>query len=132
MGMQLAGYWSGLRKVDMATDATLRYVQAERLEGEGLQFAGLAVQTRNERELGRLDGIIVDPRARRVRYFVVDAGGHHRYLMPLCAASLDEEHHALRLVSPDDPQDCFEFDPGAFVEFDDDDVVAAIFGGPRR
>src|SRR5438552_2427576 len=111
----------------------LCYLRADHLEGPMDSFAHLDVRTPDNRAVGRLDGIIIDRPARRMRYFVVDAGdrAHHRYLLPLCPTRLDAEHHALRVDMKDaDLERCAEFDPHEFTMLSDEDLRKVIFHQP--
>ena len=81
--------------------------------------------------IGRLDGIVLDPEAHRVPYLVVAAGGTfqgHRYLLPFRDARVDVQHHAFCVdAHKSDLASCEEFDPQAFHQFSDDDLMAALF-----
>jgi hypothetical protein len=113
----------------------LCYLDATHVEGPLPTFDGLEVRNRQNHWLGRLDGIIIDPAERQVRYLVVDEGRflrHHRYLLPLAPTQVDVEHGALRVdLNRDDLTDAEEFDAEAFPKFSDDDLVTAMFAKPH-
>jgi hypothetical protein len=81
-----------------AESANLCYLDATQISGPIKDFEDVQVRHRQHGKIGRLDGIVIDPTEQRVRYLVVDNErflGRRRYLMPLDAAQLDVEHHAL-------------------------------------
>ena len=86
-------------------------------------FGDLDVEVRNRTygKLGRLEGVVVDPAERRVRYLVVDDERfpqRHPHLVPLDAAQVDVEHHALCVEADEiDLMFCKEFDPDKFRRF---------------
>src|SRR5688572_20225825 len=98
-----------------AEAARLRYLNATRIEGPLPTFNGLDVRDSKGRRVGRLDGIIIDPAERRLRYLVVDDGGfleNHRYLIPLQRTRIDAERPALWVdVDSADLGGCEDFDP---------------------
>jgi uncharacterized protein YrrD len=107
----------------------LRYLEAARVAAPDHGLDGFEVSTSAGEQLGRLDGFIVDPAARRLCSFVIRRPGllrTRRYLVPLCPAQLDPEHHVLR-VDPGESEPS-EFDPTAFERFSDEDMLAALFG----
>jgi hypothetical protein len=89
----------------------------------------LRIETGADRQLGELDGLIVEPGARRLRYFVVDAG-RGRYLMPFDTICFDPDHHTLRVIADPDPGSWEAFDSEAYGEFGDDDLISALFARP--
>src|SRR5438105_9819966 len=105
--------------------APLCYLSADHLEGPLPSFSHLDLRTFDDAPIGRLDGIIIDRPAKRMRFFVVDAGDktHHRYLLPLCPTRIDPESHALCVdVKEHELQRCAEFDPHDFRELSDEDL----------
>ena len=111
--------------------ARLCYLNAAQVEGPLANFDGVEVRNRDDRKIGRLDGIIIDPSERRVRYLVVDDSGflrHHRYLLPLSPTRIDAARPALRVdVERADLRHCEEFDHNAFRSFSDDALLSALF-----
>src|SRR5262249_60950838 len=84
-------------------------------------------------KLGTLDGVLIDPSQRRVRYFVVESRGwlgRKRYLLSADEpAHLEPEDHILRLESAADDVARRSFDPSSVPEFSDEDLLTAIFAG---
>jgi PRC-barrel domain protein len=109
----------------------LRYLNATQIEGPVSSFDHLDVRNREDRTIGRLDGILIDPSERRVRYFVVDdedSRRHHRYLIPVDPTRLDARRRALCVDVPTSDVEQFEdFEDASFPHFSDDDLVTALF-----
>jgi hypothetical protein len=80
----------------------LRYLPADRVLTEGIEFGSLSVRTRGDREIGKLLGFVIDTSARRVRSLIVDSAGG-QLEGPIGSAQLDAESRTLRYVSGDDP-----------------------------
>jgi len=116
---------------ELDDDRGLRYLSATDVEGPISTFDGLEILDREEQTIGRLDGIIIDPRERRVRYLVVDERKfvrRHRVLLPLEMTRIDAERAALHVdVDKADVDDLQEFDTRTFPPFSDDDLITALF-----
>jgi PRC-barrel domain protein len=114
--------------------ARLCYLSADRVEGPLDTFDKLEVRGRENLRIGQLEGIIIDPAERRVRYLVVDEARflrHHHYLLPLAPTQVDVEHHALRVdLDRDELDEVDEFDADTFPPFSDDDLIASLFARP--
>jgi hypothetical protein len=110
----------------MTAAGDLRYVHADHVDGDGVCLSGLRIEDGADCKLGELTGLIVEPGARRLHYFVVDVH-EGRYLMPFDNICFDPDHSALRVMADPDPGSWQEFDPDAFGEFDDDDLISALF-----
>jgi hypothetical protein len=108
------------------------YVDADHVERALPTFDRLEVLTHDDHKLGRLDGIIIDPADRRVRFLVVDEGGffrRHRFLLPLTSTQVDIDRPALRVdVERNALDGCADFDRDAYPDFGDDQLLTAIFG----
>ncbi len=106
----------------------LRFLDNSQLESPLVE--PLDVRTQAGTKIGTFDGVIVDPVERRVRYLVVDRGRffHSRCLIPMPAARIDAQHHALSIDIDDaDSQAWEQFDPVTFPRFSDDDLITAMF-----
>ena len=76
----------------------LRYVDAGDLDDPTIDFDGMDVESHANEKLGDIDGFIVDVRAARPYYVVVDAGGWFTskfFLLPVGHAALDSRRHRL-------------------------------------
>ena len=88
----------------------------------------------DDHRLGKLDGVLIDPRERRVRYFVVapQESLRAKYLLPAdCPAQMLTAKRALRLdVDSEEITACEEFEDGAVRPFTDDDLIDCLFAAP--
>ncbi len=110
----------------------LCYLKSDQIRGPLKSFDHLEVKNGDDQAIGRLDGIVIDAVARRVRYFVVEQGFLHRrrYLWPLSPASIDASANILRMdVAASDVSSCERFNPEAYRRYADEDVIAAMFHG---
>ena len=114
----------------MPDTRNLRYVRAAHVKGDGLQLYGVPVETGSQRNLGRVDGVIVEPSTRRLHYLVVDGDDVGRYLLPVNTICMDRMCQALRVMDEPEPAHWEPFDPDAFDEFGDEDLLAALFAKP--
>lgn len=112
-------------------DSGLRYIGADHVETPSGMLDGTVLVSPREETVGRVDGIVVDPIARRVRYFVVKSCAwlrSRRHLVPATPARLDAEHKALHVdIEPGDLSRYREVRADAFRRFSDDDLIAALF-----
>lgn len=110
---------------------TLRFLPVEQSEVRGTPLAGMLVQGATG-ALGTLQGFVVDPAARRVQYLVVRTAGlfGRPRLLPISAARVDFEGHAIELLDLDVLQQAQPFAKDQYPAFDDEDLVTAIFA-PR-
>jgi hypothetical protein len=79
----------------------LRYLPAKEVENGAAAF-GAVVRSTDGLPLGRLEGFMMDPTSRTLRYFVVDARRGRRLLrrlIPFVPAWLDRQAGALHLLA---------------------------------
>jgi hypothetical protein len=109
-------------------NSRLCYLEASRVKGPVGDLAGVKLQTSAEEEIGTLDGVLIDPRARRVRFLVAEKPGWFRsrkYLVPTDCPAQVTPGHTLRIdVGADDLP---TFDSVQVAEFTDEDLVDALF-----
>lgn len=94
------------------------------------KLADLEVRTCDEEKLGNVDGVIIEPSARRVRYLVVKSGRFRkgRYLLPVeHLPQLDQSSRALRLDEPAAQVEREAFDAESVRPFTDEDVITVMF-----
>jgi PRC-barrel domain len=109
----------------------LRYISASRVETPAGSLDQLDVLNQEESNVGKLEGIVVDPGERRVRYFVVRSQRQFRsrhYLVPLAPTTVDAEHRTLHVdVEPDDVSELVDGPAQTFPTFSDADLITALF-----
>lgn len=113
---------------------SLRYIDASHVETDATDLGGFDVRTTSGRKLGQLDGLIVDPPERSIRFAVVQRRGgrrHQRLLVPFSVAQLDIDRKSLH-VDVESDADCSEFDDTAFPEFSKSDSQAALLSARFR
>lgn len=117
-----------------AIDEGLRYIDAGRLDTPAGRLGHAPILSPTHMPLGKLDGIVVDPARRQVRYYVVEQPGWFRsrhYLLPLAPARLDRGRNALEVdVESLDVKRLDEVEPETFPRFSDDDLLTALFHSP--
>jgi hypothetical protein len=113
-------------------DDKLCYLDASKLVSSVGTLSHVDLRGTDDRVLGVLDGIVIDPTERRLRYFVVESTGwlrRKRFLLPADgAARVDNDLGELRLeVDSEDLSGCEEFKTGSVRDFSDDDLIAGLF-----
>jgi len=110
----------------------LRYVEATQVEHPLGTLAGLSMCTEEDEKLGSLEGVLVEPASRRVRYFVVERPkmlGRRRYLLAAdTPASIEAGGGKLRVMAH--AEDLERFDSRSVQNFSDEDLISAMFGHP--
>ncbi len=109
----------------------LCYLEADNVELPAGTLAGLQLCSRDDQSLGALDGVLIEPATRRVRYFVVKRDGwlrRGRYLLPLeMPARVDRERNVLHLEAAAGDLRGEDFHAGSVRPFSDEDLVAVMF-----
>jgi PRC-barrel domain len=88
----------------------LRYIDAQHTQSGGACLDRLDVREEAGQPIGRLDGLIVDVQARRVRYFVVHSGtglASQWRILPFVSARFDRDNWVL----------CVDFDRALAASF---------------
>ena len=99
--------------------SSLRFLSASRIETPAGNLSGAVILGADDRAFGKLEGIIIDPIERQVRYFVLKSRHGfrvHRYLFsaPLC---VERGRKALRLVGSAFLEQLSEITPDRFSSF---------------
>lgn len=114
-----------------SVDSGLRYIDAEHVRTPSGRLEGTVLVSPREETVGKLDGIVIDPVGRQVRYFVVRSRGWlnpHRHLVPVTPARLDADQRALHVdIEPDELPRFEELHPDTFPRYSDDDLLASVF-----
>src|SRR4029453_16826619 len=82
------------------SESPLRYIDAAHVDSPVGNLNAIKVLSPSEGNVGKLDGLIIDPIERQVRYFVVESPQRaraQRYLVPFSPATIDPEHRTLHL-----------------------------------
>ena len=120
--------------VQLPDTSDLSYLDASKVDSPGGVLAGLDVLTMDGERLGRIEGVVIDAAARRVRYLAVQSSGwfgRKRYLVAADQlAQLERERHALRLRVNIRDEAVDGLDATALREFSDEDLLDALFA-PR-
>jgi hypothetical protein len=85
----------------MMTNTPLRYLAAKDVEN-GADAFGVVVRSKDGSAIGRLEGFMMDPKSRTLRYFVVDSPRGRRLLrrlVPFVPAWLDLAGRSLHLLA---------------------------------
>jgi hypothetical protein len=110
----------------------LRYLDANHVDTPAGRLDGAVLVSSANAPIGTLDGVLVDPQHRQVRYYVVERKrglfGSRHYLVPLTATRLDRDHHTLEVdVEAGEIPQLAEVDPDDLPRFSDDDLLTALF-----
>jgi hypothetical protein len=109
-------------------------LDAEAVECPAGTLDGLSLCTQDEETLGTIDGVLIDPTKRQIRYYVVDESrllSRRRYLVPADAPTVVlPEHRAVRMEIPANCIEPRRFDARAVPRFSDEDLVTAMFASP--
>ncbi len=119
----------------MTMDAALCFIDAANVETPGGKLTDFCVRDALNRDLGRLDGFVLDPGTRRLRFMVVACRRWlrtHKYLLPIRIARLDQIEHAMLVDVDETSPDQLEFDPKALPAFSDEHLLAAMFGSREQ
>jgi sporulation protein YlmC with PRC-barrel domain len=119
--------------VEGKVDTNLRYLNASRVDSPVGALSQMDVATVDGEQIGDVDGVLIDPAARCVRFYVIAARrrwlGRRRYLLPADQpALLERDGRVLRFeIDETALKSCQEFRNQEVPEFSDMDLVSAIF-----
>jgi len=110
----------------------LRYLDADHVDTPAGRLEGAVLVSPANARLGTLEGVLVDPQRRQVRFYVVERKRglfwSRHYLVPLTATQLDRDRHTLEVdVEADEIPQLAEVDPDDLPRFSDDDLLTALF-----
>jgi hypothetical protein len=113
-------------------DSRLRYVEAARLQVTDGNLRHVDFRDADDQKIGTLDGVVIDPASRRLRFFVVESSGwfkSRRFLLPAeWPARIDTEKNSVRVdVDAQDLGQCEEFDRATAPRHSDDDLIQSLF-----
>jgi PRC-barrel domain protein len=114
-----------------ASEDALRYLNADQVDSPAGNLGHLELCTVDDEKLGVLEGVLIDPGARRIRYYVVKSGGwlkRDRYLLPADdVAHVEADQRILRIDATAAALPRETFDAASVPPFSDEDALAAIF-----
>jgi sporulation protein YlmC with PRC-barrel domain len=108
----------------------LSYLDASKVTSPAGVLAALDVLTTEGRRLGRIQGVVIDAAARRLRYIAVKTAGlfgGRSYLVEADQVAQLEDGKALRLLVDIRQEAVDGVDTRALREFSDEDLLAAMF-----
>jgi hypothetical protein len=116
-------------------NSNLRYLAASRVDTPVGDLRDAVVLSPSDEQLGKLNGIVVDPQERRLCYFVVESGrwlNRRQRLVPAGFARVEPQRRALYLDIELDGIDQYEeFTADRLPSFSDDDLITAMFAPAR-
>jgi hypothetical protein len=122
------GQQQEVRLAETPFSSRLRFLDADDLDDSTVDFSTLDVYGSDDRDLGDLDGFIVDTLSGRAVYAVVDSGGWFRsrhFAVPIGHAQLDSGRRRLNVNVTRDAAEKFPaFNPGELRRFSDDEMRA--------
>ena len=116
-----------------ATETThgLRYLDAESVRCFTSNLSGFRVCTEDAQPLGSINGVLISPSSRQLRYFVIQTPGlfaHRRFLLPAeTGAIVDEESKTLQIGVRREQLDLQSFKLKSVPEFSDNDLLETMF-----
>ena len=109
----------------------LKYLDAHNVDTPAGRLDGAVLVSPTHATLGKLDGVLIDPHHRKVRYYVVEARDRfasRHYLLPLTATRLDCDRRTLEVdIEADEIHRLDNVEPETLPRFSDDDLIAALF-----
>jgi hypothetical protein len=110
-----------------STAAGLCYLSARYVARPGGTLAGLELCNAQHESVGTVEGVLIDPPARRVRYVVVERQGQDHVLLAIDEiVHLDFAASTPRLEAATGVR-LLQFDPHTVRPFSPDDAVTSIF-----
>jgi hypothetical protein len=110
-------------------DSRLKFIESRSIETPVGRLDRALVISPTNATLGTLDGVLVDPAARRIEFYVVEsAEGSRHYLVPQTPTRVDASHQSLEVdLETDDVDRLDDVEPAIFPRFSDDDLMTALF-----
>ena len=119
------------KKVATTGTESLRYLDANAVGCPSGTLEGLSLFDREDETIGVIDGVLIEPSTRSLRYYVVQAADflkRRRFLVPADSpAVVLPEYKALRVDISADSVERQRFDSRAVPRFSDDDLLSAMF-----
>jgi hypothetical protein len=109
----------------------LRYLDAGSVHCAAGSLSGFRVCTEDAHSLGSVNGVLISPASRQLRYFVIERPGlfvHRRYLLPAAAGAVfQQDQKTLQIGARRDELELESFNLRSVPEFSDTDLLATLF-----
>ena len=105
----------------------LCYLSAQHVARPGGTLAGLELCNSEHESVGTVDGVLIDPPERRVRYFVVELRPRNHVLLPVDAVVHVESDAGIPRLEAGPGARLLHFDPRTVRPFTPDDAVTSMF-----
>lgn len=114
------------------TGLDLRFLGAAQVEGPAGTFANFELCSRDNETVGTLDGVLIDPPARRIRYFVLKLAGRpiHCLLPSEMPVQIEADRRVGWIDSSLADLELEPYDKNDVLPFTDEDALMAMF--PHR
>lgn len=114
------------------TRPDLRFLDADKVASPSGSLAGLELRCLHDEKVGTVDGVLIDPPARRVRFYVVRlAGRASRCLLPVeTPVRMDSEPRLGRIDAERSMLDLEPYDPRGSAPFSPEDEITVMFARP--
>jgi hypothetical protein len=110
---------------------SLRYLEANAVECPGGKLEGVSLVSKDDEAIGAIDGVLIHPGTRQLRYFVVERPrlfNRRRYLVSAdMPAIVMRDDRSVRVEVPLENVERERFDSRAVARFSDDDLLTAMF-----
>jgi hypothetical protein len=117
-----------------STESHLRYIDASSIETPVGNLNEMTLVSPTSGEVGKLDGMIFDPWARHICYFVVQSHRWfktERYLLPATPARIEPDGKTLHVdVEPNELRTLPQVNRALYPRMSDDDLISALFSAP--
>ena len=120
----------------------LKYLDAGHVDTPAGRLEGAVLVSPTHEPVGTLDGVLIDPRQRKVRYYVVQSRyveegrgriSSRHYLLPLTATRLDRDRRTLEVdLEADEIERLDEVHLDRLPQFDEGDLMTALFAANAR
>lgn len=110
-------------------NGTLRYLDACQVMHPSGTLAGVQIRSQDDETLGSVEGVLLEPARRRIRYFVVERAAwlaSRLYLLPVDGLATISGTNA-RIHVEANRDDMQRFDPASVIRFSEQDLVDTIF-----
>jgi hypothetical protein len=104
-----------------------RYLPAHKVKAGSLRLGRVSVRTRDDREIGKLTGFVIEPQTTRIRSLVVESDDV-QFELPMRPLQFDPLSRALRLVDDGtSAANASRFSPESVPEIEENDLWIPLF-----